>query len=133
MMMMTHEFCIDLTPDRSINCLVTLVLLYFCFFMFLPYHKTVLVLVLGIDLGHLEVLVLVLGIDLGHLAVLVLVLGIDLSHLEVLVLVLGIDLGHLEVLVLVLGIDLSHLEVLVLVLTSRDLVLLTSGVQAPNL
>ena len=113
MMMMTHEFCIDLTPDRSINCWVTLVLLYFCFFMFLPYHKTVLVLVLGIDLGHLEVLVLVLGIDLGHL--------------EVLVLVLGIDLGHLEVLVLVLGIDLSHLEVLVLVLTSRDLVLLTSG------
>ena len=97
MMMMTHEFCIDLTPDRSINCWVTLVLLYFCFFMFLPYHKTVLVLVLGIDLGHLEVLVLVLGIDLGHLEV------------------------------LVLGIDLSHLEVLVLVLTSRDLVLLTSG------
>ena len=34
--------------------------------------------------------------------VLVLVLGIDLGHLEVLVLVLGIDLGHLEVLVLVL-------------------------------
>ena len=48
-------------------------------------------------------------------------------HKTVLVLVLGIDLGHLEVLVLVLGIDLSHLEVLVLVLTSRDLVLLTSG------
>ena len=87
----------------------------------------VLVLVLGIDLGHLEVLVLVLGIDLSHLEVLVLVLGIDLGHLAVLVLVLGIDLGHLEVLVLVLGIDLSHLEVLVLVLTSRDLVLLTSG------
>ena len=59
----------------------------------------------------------------------VLVLGIDLSHLEVLVLVLGIDLGHLEVLVLVLGIDLSHLEVLVLVLTSRDLVLLTSAMK----
>ena len=72
------------------------------------------------------VLVLVLGIDLSHLEVLVLVLGIDLGHLAVLVLVLGIDLGHLEVLVLVLGIDLSHLEVLVLVLTSRDLVLLTS-------
>ena len=87
MMMMTHEFCIDLTPDRSINCLVTLVLLYFCFFMFLPYHKTVLVLVLGIDLGHLEVLVLVLGIDLGHLAVLVLVLGIDHGLLAVLILV----------------------------------------------
>ena len=66
----------------------------------------VLVLVLGIDLGHLEVLVLVLGIDLGHLEVLVLVLGIDLGHLEVLVLVLGIALGHPEVLVLVLGIGL---------------------------
>ena len=78
MMMMTHEFCIDLTPDRSINCWVTLVLLYFCFFMFLPYHKTVLVLVLGIDLGHLEVLVLVLGIDLDLMEVLVLVLGIGL-------------------------------------------------------
>ena len=58
--------------------------------------------------------------------VLVLVLGIDLGHLEVLVLVLGIDLGHLEVLVLVLGIDLGHLEVLVLVLTFYNLVLLTS-------
>ena len=52
----------------------------------------VLVLVLGIDLGHLEVLVLVLGIDLGHLEVLVLVLGIDLDLMEVLVLVLGIGL-----------------------------------------
>ena len=55
-------------------------------------------------------------------------IGIEvLTSVLVLVLVLGIDLGHLEVLVLVLGIDLSHLEVSVLVLTSRDLVLLTSG------
>ena len=38
------------------------------------------------------VLVLVLGIDLGHLEVLVLVLGIDLDLMEVLVLVLGIGL-----------------------------------------
>ena len=48
---------------------------------------------IGIEVLTMDpVLVLVLGIDLGHLEVLVLVLGIDLDLMEVLVLVLGIGL-----------------------------------------
>ena len=43
------------------------------------------------------VLVLVLGIDLGHLEVLVLVLGIDLSHLEVLVLGIGLLCSNFQI------------------------------------
>ena len=53
---------------------------------------------IGIEVLTMDpVLVLVLGIDLGHLEVLVLVLGIDLSHLEVLVLGIGLLCSNFQI------------------------------------
>ena len=46
-----------------------------------------------------------------YVAVLVLVLSIDLGHLEVLVLVLGIDLDLMEVLVLGIGLLCSNFQI----------------------